>query len=236
MPPKFQRKIANHIEYLEVPGDSDGVSIVLFHGYGADAFDLFPLSQVFRGPPAPRWIFPFGHLEIPITPEYTGKAWFPINIENLRRAIDSHQLEDVVRAFPAAELLKARQIGQSLIDALNIPSSKLVLGGFSQGAILATELALHAEESCSGLIILSGTLVDENEWKVLARKHAAIPFFQSHGKQDPILPFERAQPLEKILQDAGLHGKLHAFQGGHEIPQSVILQLRDYFEFLNRKP
>ena len=54
--------------------------------------------------------------------------------------------------------------------------------------------------------------------------------FQSHGSSDPLLPHAAAQKLHQILSDAGLAGEWHGFQGGHEIPQNVLLQLNAFLE------
>jgi len=46
--------------------------------------------------------------------------------------------------------------------------------------------------------------------------------FQSHGRGDPLLPFERAVELRDLLREAGLQVRFEEFGGGHEIPQSVL--------------
>lgn len=121
-------------------------------------------------------------------------------------------------------------MGEHLIAELDIPLSKLFLGGFSQGAILATEIALNAVEKPAGLVILSGTLINEKNWNHLAHLRAGMPFFQSHGERDPLLPLERAKALEQLLQKGGLKGKLSTFPGGHEIPPKILGELKGFFE------
>lgn len=222
----YLRKTSNNLEYLEVAGDSSSETIILLHGYGADAFDLLPLCQVFKKKPSPRWIFPFGNLNIPLAPGYVGKGWFPVNIEALTQTTNPDEL---IKALPADIDGPCKTI-EALIKELSIPYSKLIIGGFSQGAILATEVALKAEISCQGLIILSGILVYEKNWRPLAKKHSKLTFFQSHGHYDPLLPFFQAQKLSRLLIESGIKGDFYPFEGGHEIPQSILLLMRNYLE------
>lgn len=223
----FNQKRVAGLEVIEVPGDPEGSTILLLHGYGANAFDLYPICQVYKEPPRPTWLFPHAPLAIPIQPGYVGKAWFPINIEALKTAYHENNPEAVSLAFPF-DLADVRETVESLIADMNIPRSKLILGGFSQGAILATDLMLHAKEKSRGLLILSGTLVNEDVWGKLAPAHAGTPFFQSHGMEDPLLPLKMAKELEELLIAKGLRGQLHAFHGGHEIPQATLFQMRQF--------
>ena len=52
-----------------------------------------------------------------------------------------------------------------------------------------------------------------------------LPVFQSHGKQDELLPHEGAERLRDTLIHAGLPVEWHSFRGGHEIPRSVLQRL-----------
>ena len=109
----------------------------------------------------------------------------------------------------------------------------MILGGFSQGAVVATEMALQAKKNIAGLMILSGTLINEKAWSSLCTSKKGLPFFQSHGKSDPLLPYKRAERLESILEKGGLVGSLNGFSGGHEIPPATLEQMRS---FLNSIP
>ncbi len=221
-----KRNIAG-LDVLEIPGDENGATILLLHGFGANALDLASLHGVYRRRPRPTWIFPDAPLEIPIAPGYTGRAWFEIDFEGLQKAFQEHNFEAVSKAFPP-ELTEARTQIESLIGELEVPRSKLIIGGFSQGAVLATETALHGNERMAGLLIFSGTVVCEPDWRKLSHLHAKTPFFQSHGLQDPLLPIKKAEELENLLLEGGLEGKLHSFKGGHEIPQLILLQLNAF--------
>jgi phospholipase/carboxylesterase len=226
---EFLKHTLRGTEVLEVPGEAGGIFILLFHGYGANAYDLLPLSQIYQESPKPTWFFPNGPMEIPISLDYVGRAWFQIDIPALQRIIHENRWDDFLSAFPD-NIEQIIEFGHKLIDDLHIPLSKLCMGGFSQGAIFSTELALSFPEKIKGLIILSGTLVHESSLKEKAVKLRGLPFFQSHGLYDPLLPFSLAQSLEKFLIGSGLVGKLISFGGGHEIPTSILHPLRDFIK------
>jgi phospholipase/carboxylesterase len=117
-----------------------------------------------------------------------------------------------------------------IIDAmqkLECDPGKTVIGGFSQGAMLATEIALHHKEYLAGLLIFSGTLVNRTGWESMLKtkfvdKQKTLRFHQSHGRLDPVLPFQAAERLYGLLTANGAQGELHAFEGQHEIPAAVI--------------
>lgn len=224
----YLSKRIGQFEVLEHPGD--GLCVVLLHGYGADANDLYPLSTEVRGPKA-RWLFPNGPLRVPIGGGYEGRSWFALDIEQLQRdQLAGREVDFSKKSLPA--LSKAGVEIQKMLAQLNLDSSRIVLGGFSQGAMLATEVALTMESSPRALVILSGTLVDQARWRELAQKRKGLKFFQSHGEDDPLLAFAQAERLENLLVTAGLEGHLLPFRGGHGIPPMVIDQLGSFLRNL----
>jgi len=224
----LKQRTVGGIELLEVPGDKEGSHIIFFHGYGANAFDLLPLHRVYGEYPRPTWIFPHAPLKVRFSEEYEGKAWFPIDMTLLHEAFRENDFDKILQAFPP-QIEEARKAGEHLIEELNIPLSNLFLGGFSQGAVLATEIALNAETSPGGLVILSGSLFNPHLWEELAPAHDGLSFFQSHGRRDPLLPFQSAVALNKLLVKAGWESHFHPFDGGHEIPSSILHSLQNYF-------
>ena len=104
------------------------------------------------------------------------------------------------------------------IDETGVPLARTVLGGFSQGAMLSTDVALHLPEAPGGLIILSGTLINQSVWLERLKHRSGLPVLQSHGHHDPLLPFDLAVRLRDELQSAGNPVTFYEFPGGHEIP------------------
>ena len=221
----------DRFQCLEVNTNStpaDGL-VILFHGYGADAYDLQTLSDVLGGERPVDFLFPQGPLEVPIGPGWTGRAWWPIDVAALEKAAVSGEPRDLSLENP--EGLKAlRPSVQKMLSQCGYPLSKIVIGGFSQGAMLATDTYLRTPEPCAGLMILSGALLCSTEWKQLAAARSGQRFFQSHGKNDSVLSFRGASQLETALTQGGMKGSLQSFNGGHEIPMSVIQSAQKYIQ------
>ena len=97
-----------------------------------------------------------------------------------------------------------------------------MLGGFSQGAMVATDVTLASPNDVDGLVIWSGTLLDEAGWTKRAKDMEGRRFFQSHGGGDPVLPYALAQRLHDVLKTGGAQGQLMGFGGGHDIPVNVL--------------
>jgi phospholipase/carboxylesterase len=116
---------------------------------------------------------------------------------------------------------------ENLIVTLSKKHKKIILGGFSQGAMCASHLAMKESLKIDGLVLLSGALLAEERFPKAAR---AVPFYQSHGLQDPILSIDGARDLERKLQMLNFQGKLHVFQGGHEIPAQVIHDVKRFLQ------
>jgi phospholipase/carboxylesterase len=211
-------------------GASPQLALVLCHGFGAPGDDLVPLGgEVFRREPQltpVRLVFP--EAPVQLAPEFygNGRAWWPLDVERLiERQARGMDLTDFQEEVPEG-LSKARRSVVALVDELArqtaLPISRIVLGGFSQGAMVSLDVALHLEDRPSGVILLSGTLLARSEWERRARKRAGLPVFQSHGRQDPLLPFSAAEALRDLLVRAGLQVEFAAFDGGHAIPPSVL--------------
>jgi phospholipase/carboxylesterase len=60
-----------------------------------------------------------------------------------------------------------------------------------------------------------------------------VPFFQSHGKQDPVLNFAESMKLFELLKLNRFQGEFVPFDGAHEIPINVIHKVKDYINRLN---
>ncbi len=209
-----------------VTGQRDRTTIVLLHGYGSCPEDLYPLHRM---APDLCWIFPQGLYAQPPTTRDHGWAWFPIKIDQILDYLKPEQELEFEQGFPS-EIHEARSKLDTFLQAIDLPPTSIFLGGFSQGAILSTEVVLSRPQSLGGLILLSGSLLYASRWRQLAPTHQGMPFFQSHGHQDQILPFYKAEALYHLLAESGLRGTWHPFMGGHELPVSVWAQLRKFLE------
>lgn len=213
------------LETLHVAGSEADVGIIFFHGYGANMHDLFPLWELWHADNF-NWYFPNGLLPLNMG-YYEGRSWFSIDVEKLERSIREGTHRDMKETIPP-ELDSTLSQLELFVGEVSKKHKKIILGGFSQGAMCASHLSVNPRLKIDGLILLSGALLAEEKFPAGAAR--GIPFYQSHGRQDPILSIDGALDLEKKLQSLNFSGKLHAFNGGHEIPPTVIHEVKGFLE------
>jgi len=201
-------------------GGGDGPAIVLMHGFGAPGDDLVSLARVVDAPRGARFVFPEAPHAIPGFGD--GRAWWMLDMERIAR-LALGDTADMSREVPAG-LAEARARVSAMLDAADqaLKPSKLVIGGFSQGAMLACDVALRTERPLAALVMLSGTFVAADEWTPLMNRRTGLPVFLSHGSADRLLPFALSERLRDALASAGLGVTWSPFRGGHEIPPSVL--------------
>jgi phospholipase/carboxylesterase len=206
------------------------LAMIVMHGFGATGEDLVPLAEeiVHRDTSLAdfvKFIFPAAPLEPEEMVDYGGRAWWPIDIAKLQRAMMLGDFRDLREELP--ELLPAsRKHLLGIIEEVQAEKGwgldRFVLGGFSQGSMLATDVALRLPEAPAGLVIWSGTLLCEEQWKSLMPGRAGLRVVQSHGRQDQILPFAAAEWLRDAMMAAGMKVEFLPFNGPHTISQPAI--------------
>ncbi len=210
------------IDALSVLSTDPSVAVIFLHGYGANMQDLFPLWEMWHRPNF-NWYFPNGVEPLPMG-YYEGRAWFSIDMAKLELAMRTGKSREMSGEIPVEFASTLKRL-ETFILELQKKHSKIILGGFSQGAMCASHLATMSSLKIDGLVLLSGNLIAEKLLPPVAR---GIPFYQSHGIQDPVLSIAGARDLEAKMKMLNLQGKLHEFNGGHEIPQSVISGVKNF--------
>ncbi|MDX1945323.1 MAG: alpha/beta fold hydrolase [Pirellulaceae bacterium] len=221
------------------PDTRPELAVVLCHGFGASGLDLAGLTQAFaviRPELLSRvaFIYPAAPLDLASHGIPGGRAWWLIDLDRLLNRPTPELLAQFRRGCPAG-LPEARVLLQGLLDAASlhfeIGLGRIVLGGFSQGSMLATDVALRSAVPLAGLCILSGALVNEDEWRALSPP-LPLAVFQSHGRQDGILMYPQATALQELLVEKGADVEFMPFPGQHEIPPVVVHRLVAWLEKL----
>jgi phospholipase/carboxylesterase len=200
---------------------TDGPAIILCHGYGAPGDDLVGLAHAIDAGNV-RWFFP----EAPLDVDGYGRAWWPIDMVKLQMELMRGGRVWDPDATPDG-LLQARdaliETLRALIDQHGVDPKKAILGGFSQGAMITTDVALTGGLGFHNLAILSGSHLSSARWdEGISRVGKQLHVLQSHGRSDPLLSFGVAELLHKKLVDAGADASFIPFQGGHEIRPNVL--------------
>ena len=206
-----------------VVGPADAaLTVVLLHGFGAPGDDLVGLAE-YIGAPA-RYVFPEAPLELGGL-YGDSRAWWLLDLAKLEADLRTGAIRDRRTEVPEG-LVGVREHLMRFLDQVKaryaIDDRQLVLGGFSQGAMLSLDVALHREIPPAALILMSGTLLAETEWSPLMPRLAGVPIMQSHGRSDQLLPFSIAEILRDQLRAAGAVIDFVPFVGAHEIPPAVL--------------
>lgn len=201
---------------------------VLLHGFGASAQDLVPLAAELGG--VERWVVPHAPFPLVVAGMHYGRAWFPSAAHEMELALYGGYFRNL-RQLEPSELAGAVEAVEALLSQRLGDGEPLVIGGFSQGAIVAAELLrrrIAADTTPPALTMLfSGSLIAERLW--LATNDAAIPaaVVQSHGRYDAILTYDEGLALRDALVSLGCDVRFESFDGGHEIPNAAIDAARE---------
>jgi phospholipase/carboxylesterase len=174
--------------YRPAAGDPEG-ALVLFHGRGADERDLFPLLDMLD--PERRLLGATARGPLSLPPG--GAHWYVV------RRVGYPDPETFNSTYP--ELA-------SWLDDLpaehGIPPERTVLGGFSQGSVMAYALGLGPERPRpAGIVALSGFLPRVEGFEPDLAKAAGLPVAIGHGTHDPVISVEFGRDARDRLLEAG---------------------------------
>ena len=221
--------VTGGLDGFDGDGSGDGPLVILMHGFGAPGDDLVAIGEALSGsvPPGTRFAFP--EAPIDLGPMFMGgRAWWHIDLEERirRQALGERNVREIPEGLHAISASVAALV-EGLCERLAPPAGKVVLGGFSQGAMLALDVALRSDVALAGLVLLSGTHIASEEWASFLESggRKGLPVFQSHGYDDPLLPFSTSSDLKDVLVSSGMPVDWLPFRGGHAIPPPVLAGL-----------
>ncbi len=183
--------------------------VVLVHGHGADGRDLISLGGHFqRALPTAAFVAPNAPTRVS---GGAGYQWFSIS----RR--DRSEIQSGVTA--AAPILD--DFLDAELRSLSLGRQRLMLIGFSQGAMLS--LAVGLARPCAAILGYSGFLADSNSLPALGAE--APPILLIHGDSDAAVPVDALFYSVAALGMAGARIQWHISPGiGHGIgPDGLAL-------------
>jgi phospholipase/carboxylesterase len=220
-----------HQQILEIDGlrttvvgatKTCGTMVVLLHGFAMTAADLAPFAHSLRLPAL--FVFPEG----PLPGGPSGRAWFPMDIE-ARRAAQQHGPRDLVDSSPSGLSEARERLGAFLrVTTVRFQPERIVLGGFSQGAMLACDLLLHEALVVNALLLMSASRLAVKDWQSRRERLQSLPVLVSHGERDTDLAFSAGVGLRDFVVAAGATVTWVPFDGGHEIPLVVWRAIRKF--------
>jgi phospholipase/carboxylesterase len=193
---------------LERPaaGEPEG-ALVLFHGRGADEHDLFPLLDALDPERRLQGYTPRGPLALPPG----GAHWYIVP------RVGYPDPESFHTGYSAAA---------EWLDALPFTADRIVVGGFSQGAVMAYALGLgKGRERPAALLALSGFIPTVDGWEP-DLEPPFPPIAIVHGEYDPVISVEFARTARAVLEEAGADVLYREVPVDHTIDPVVLPELQ----------
>lgn len=187
-------------------GESRG-ALVLFHGRGADEHDLFPLLDALDPERRLDGFCPRGPLSLPPG----GAHWYVV--------------PRVGFPDPATFNASYREATEWL-DSL--PHRRIVLGGFSQGAVMTYALGLGADRPRpAALLAFSGFIPQVDGWEPDLERPLP-PVAIGHGSFDPIIGVEHGRAAHATLVQAGGDVLYKEYPLPHTLDPQFLAEVRDW--------
>jgi phospholipase/carboxylesterase len=193
----------------EPEGEPDG-ALVLFHGRGADELDLYPLIDMLDPDKRLLGVTPRGPLSFPPG----GAHWYAL-----------HEV-----GYPDRETFLAtyRDVGEWLdafLEERGIGHDRTVLGGFSQGAVMAYSFALgQGRPRPAAVIALSGFIPSVDGFELDLTE--IPPVATGHGTFDPVISVEFGRRARQLLEEAGASVLYREYPLPHAIDPRFLVEVQ----------
>jgi phospholipase/carboxylesterase len=186
------------------------------HGRGADADDLAPLLDLLDPDRSVLGVLPRGPLELPPG----GRHWY---------IVKQVGFPDPGTFAPSFEQLASHV--DTLLAERTISWERTVVGGFSQGAVMAYALALGAgRPRPAAVLAFSGFIPSVEGFDLALADRAGLPVFISHGSVDPVISVGFGRDARDRLSAAGLAVTYREDPMGHTISPAALALAGNAFE------
>lgn len=193
---------SNLVRLVREPSESGEAAplLILLHGLGSHEEDLMGLAPELS--PEIRVVT----LRAPHPYSAGGFAWFELQWDASGIRIDPLQV------------LKSLDLLIEEIEGLydEFAPSKLLLGGFSQGAMMTLGATMRRPDLFDGALCLSGRFIPEL-FATAGEGIAKVPFLVQHGLYDAVLPVDGARAIHEGLVKLGVEVEYHEYPMAHEV-------------------
>jgi predicted esterase len=186
------------------PAPEDAAAtLVMIHGRGAGAESILSLYQ------------PLGIEKIAaLAPEAAGATWYP---HSFLAPLEANQ------PYLDSALRKIDSIVTDLL-ARGVPSERIAILGFSQGACLTSEFVARHPRRYGAVMALTGGLIGPpGTPRDYPGSLSGTPVFLGTSDPDPHVPFERVRETESVLTKLGATVEVRRYPGmPHTINQDEL--------------
>jgi phospholipase/carboxylesterase len=182
-------------------------ALVLLHGRGADEHDLFPLLDVLDPGRELDGFCPRGPLALPPG----GAHWYVV--------------PRVGYPDPATFAASYAEAAEWLDS---IPQERIVVGGFSQGAVMSYALGLGAGRPRPAAIAAFSGFIPRVEGWELDLEQPLPPIAIGHGTLDPVISVEFGRTARATLAQAGGKVLYREYPLPHTLDPQFLAEVRDW--------
>lgn len=215
------------LQYLTVDTSAEPTHAVIWlHGLGADCHDFEGLvPQLNLHGKAVRFILPNAPMRpVTINGGMPMRAWYDILEMTLERKVDQANIEESAQQI--------EHIIESLV-AQGIPSKRIVMAGFSQGGVIAYQVALNGQYPLAGVMALSTYLADAQAVpSAKGHVNGSTPFLIQHGRQDNVVAPALGDRANTTLQQQGFTTHYEKYDMPHAVCPD---QVHDIAEWLTEQ-
>jgi phospholipase/carboxylesterase len=193
-------------------GEPDG-ALVLFHGRGADEHDLFPLLDALDPERRLAGATPRAPLSLPPG----GAHWYVLGGIGTPEATTFH-----------ASFAAASEWLDGFLAQHGLEHDRLVLGGFSQGGVMAYSLGLGAGRPRPAAIVAFSSFMPTVEGFELDLAPPLPPVAIGHGTLDPVIGLEWGRQAREALEGAGAEVLYQEAPLYHQIDPEFVREVSDW--------
>jgi phospholipase/carboxylesterase len=197
-------------------------AIVLLHGRGTDEYDLAPLIDELDPERRLVGITPRGPLTLPPG----GAHWY------VAQRVGFPEPESFLASLA---LLGAFLDG--LPDTFGVPVDRTLLGGFSQGAVMAYALSFgRGRRRPAAMLGLSGFVPTVPGFELDLDGLAGYPVALGHGSYDPVIDVSFGRAARDLLVEAGADVTWRESPMAHSVDPAYLDDLAEWLERALRPP
>lgn len=183
-------------------------ALMLFHGRGTSELDLLPLLDALDPERLLVGVTPRGPISVPPG----GAHWYVVRRVGFPDADTFHSTFERAAAFV-----------DGLPELVGVPLERTVLGGFSQGAVMAYSLALGAgRPRPAGVLAMSGFIPTVEGFTLDPGNAEGLAVAITHGALDPVIGVEFGRSARDRLAEAEAAVTYQEAPVGHEVDPAWI--------------
>jgi phospholipase/carboxylesterase len=192
-------------------------SVIWLHGLGADGNDFVPIVSALNLPDELplRFIFPTAPLQpVTLNNGYIMRAWYDIVGLSMKERTDHDGINQSINLI--------KKLIEKEIQA-GISPNKIILAGFSQGAVMALATGLSYPHALGGILALSGYLPDPEYFlKLASPANHSTPIFIAHGTEDDVVAHAYGVMAHDFLKDQGCAVEWHSYSMAHSVCEEEV--------------